>query len=64
VIDADPVASSVREIMAQRKTWIGTTANLLCFGGEHSDGAVSRSLPKVRARSPAGCGERSLGCVP
>ena len=46
MIDGDPVASSVREIMAQRKTWIGTAANLLCFGGEHSDGAVSRSLPK------------------
>ena len=46
MIDGDPVASSVREIMTQRKTWIGTAANLLCFGGEHSDGAVSRSLPK------------------
>jgi hypothetical protein len=29
MIDGDPVASSVREIMAQRKTWIGTAADLL-----------------------------------
>jgi putative DNA primase/helicase len=36
VIDADPVASCVREIMAQRKTRIGTAADLLCFGPEYS----------------------------
>jgi hypothetical protein len=32
MIDADPVASCVREIIAQRKTWIGTAAELLSFG--------------------------------
>ena len=66
MIDGDPVASSVREIMAQRKTWIGTAADLLCFGGKYSDGVVSRSLPKSpralagqlrRAQTPL----RSLG---
>jgi hypothetical protein len=42
MIDADPVASCVREIMAQRKTWIGTAADLLCFGAEYSGGAIPR----------------------
>ena len=42
MIDGDPVASSVREIMAQRKTWIGTAADLLCFGAEYSGGAIPR----------------------
>jgi hypothetical protein len=47
MIDGDPVASSVREIMAQRKTWIGTAADLLRFGGEYSDGAILMAgLPK------------------
>jgi hypothetical protein len=32
LIDADPVASCVREIMAQREAWIGTAAELLSFG--------------------------------
>jgi hypothetical protein len=47
MIDADPVASCVREIMAQRKTWIGTAADLLCFAGEYSNGAISRSSTGV-----------------
>ena len=65
MIDADPVAGCVREIMAQRKTWIGTAADLLCFGGEYSNGAISSSSTVVKksARLAAGCGERSLGCV-
>src|SRR6516165_378318 len=45
MIDADPVASSVREIMAQRKTWIGTAADFLRFGGEYSDRAILMSSP-------------------
>jgi hypothetical protein len=43
MIDADPVASCVREIMAHRKAWIGTAADLLCAGGEYSNAAISRS---------------------
>src|SRR5215813_12160186 len=49
MIDGDPVASSVREIMVQRKTWIGTAADLLRFGGEYSDRAIlmnTTGLPK------------------
>jgi hypothetical protein len=69
MIDGDPVASSVREIMAQRKTWIGTAAHLLRFGGEYSDRAIlmsSTGLPKS-PRALAGrlrraqLGLRSLG---
>jgi hypothetical protein len=47
MIDADPVASCVREIMAQRKTWIGTAAELLSFGvGYTGDHLSWRSWPK------------------
>jgi hypothetical protein len=42
MIDGDPVASCVREIMAQRKTWIGTATALLCFGAEYSGRAIPR----------------------
>jgi hypothetical protein len=47
MIDADPVASCVREIIAQRKTWIGTAAELLSFGLGYSGDRLSwRSWPK------------------
>jgi hypothetical protein len=47
MIDADPIASCVREIMAQRKTWIGTAAELLSLGVGHSSDPLSwRSWPK------------------
>ena len=48
MIDADPVASCVREIMAQRKTWIGTAAELLSFGVGYPTGdrIPWRSWPK------------------
>jgi hypothetical protein len=29
MVDADPVASCVREIIARREKWIGTAADLL-----------------------------------
>ena len=35
-IDGDPVASRVREIMAQQKLWTGTAAELLYQGAQHS----------------------------
>jgi hypothetical protein len=54
MIDADPVASCVREIVAKRKTWIGTAAELLSFGlGYPSDRFSWRSWPK-NPRSLAG----------
>jgi hypothetical protein len=47
MIDADPVASCVREIIAQHKTWIGTAAELLSFGvGCSGDRLSWRSWPK------------------
>jgi hypothetical protein len=47
MIDGDPVASSVREIMAQRKTWIGTAGELLSLGAGCSGDRLSwRSWPK------------------
>ena len=39
VVDADPVAACVREIMAERSTWSGTAADLLRVGaGRSGDG--------------------------
>jgi len=39
VVDADPVAVCVREIMAKRSTWSGTAADLLRVGaGRSGDG--------------------------
>jgi hypothetical protein len=48
IIDADPVASCVRDVMAQRKTWTGTAAELLSFGVGYSTGdrLSWRSWPK------------------
>jgi hypothetical protein len=47
MIDADSVASCVREIMAERKIWIGTAAELLSFGRGYSGDRFSwRSWPK------------------
>ena len=56
MIDGDPVASSVRNSMAQWKTWIGTAADLLRFGGEYSDRAILMSSPGLpkSPRAPAG----------
>jgi hypothetical protein len=36
VVDGDPVASWVREIMARRKLWPGTAAELVYQGAQHS----------------------------
>jgi hypothetical protein len=47
MIDADPVASCVREIVARRKSWIGTAAELLALGlGSSGDRLSWRSWPK------------------
>jgi hypothetical protein len=47
MIDADPVASCVREIVALRKSWIGTAAELLSLGAGCSGDRLSwRSWPK------------------
>ena len=41
LIDADPVAACVREIMAKRNSWSGSAADLLRAGGSSRDG-ISR----------------------
>jgi hypothetical protein len=39
IVDADPVAACVREIMAERNSWTGTAADLLRVGaGRSGDG--------------------------
>ena len=47
MIDADPVASCVREIVARSKSWIGTAAELLSLGVGYSGDRFSwRKWPK------------------
>jgi hypothetical protein len=68
VIDGDPVASRVRDMMARRSTWTGTAGELLLHGAEYSgDGLwASTGWPKnpralagrLRRAQP---GLRSLG---
>jgi hypothetical protein len=64
MIEADSVASCVREIVALRKTWIGTAAELLCLGvgysGDRLPGAVGQ---KIRVRSPVACGGHRPLCA-
>jgi hypothetical protein len=45
-IDADPVASCVREIMATRSSWTGTAADLLRVGAGRSDGRSCAGWPR------------------
>ena len=61
VIDADPVASCVREIMAERSSWTGTAVDLLRVGAGRSwDGTFEcrTGWPKnpARARRPTAPG--------
>jgi hypothetical protein len=46
MIDADPVASCVREIVARRKSWMGTAAELLSLVGCSGARLSWRSWPK------------------
>jgi hypothetical protein len=45
LIDADPVAARVREIMANRTTWTGSASELLRMGAELADHSISRGGP-------------------
>ena len=42
IIDADPVAACVREIMAERSSWIGSAADLLRAGAERGVDGILR----------------------
>src|SRR5262249_2631330 len=44
IIDADPVAAGVREIMAERSMWTGTAADLLRAGAARDSNGISRTL--------------------
>ena len=46
VIDADPVAARVRDIIAGQRTWTGTAADLLRAGADHKDGLSSTGWPR------------------
>jgi hypothetical protein len=44
IIDADPLAACVREIMAERGSWTGSAADLLRAGADYgSDGTARKS---------------------
>jgi hypothetical protein len=45
LIDADPVAARVRQIMADRSTWIGSASDLLRQGADLADHSLSRGGP-------------------
>jgi hypothetical protein len=48
IIDADPIAACVREIMAERSSWTGSAADLLRAGADHS-GSVWPKNPRALA---------------
>jgi len=45
IIDADPVAACVREIMAERSSWTGTAADLLRVGAQRGTDGISSEGP-------------------
>jgi hypothetical protein len=59
MIDADPVASCVREIVARRNNWIGTAAELLSLSVAYSGDRVSCCSWPKNPRSLAGRLRRS-----
>jgi hypothetical protein len=55
VIDADPLAACVREIMAERSSWTGTAADLLrASAGRGSDGSSTDRTGWSNPRALAG----------
>ena len=59
IIDADPIATCVREIMSERSSWTGSAADLLRISVERtSQTGTAPAGPKIRAPSPATCAGR------
>ena len=54
IIDADPVAAWVREIMAERGSWTGSAADLLRAGAGRSSDGISRDGWPKNPRALAG----------
>jgi hypothetical protein len=46
IIDADPVAACVRELMTERNTWTGSAADLLRISLDRNGGRINAGLPK------------------
>src|SRR5262249_45608093 len=66
MIDADPVAACVREIMAERSSWTGSAADLLRAGAARSADGIYRNStgwPK-NPRALAGCLRRAQTFLP
>jgi hypothetical protein len=58
VIEADPVAACVRDIMAVQTRWSGSASDLLRIGADPAENGMSprdRAGRNLRARWPAGC---------
>jgi hypothetical protein len=67
IIDADPVATLVREVMTEHRSWTGSAADLLSAGSDCSEDGVWGAAPagrKVPALSLVGCGARKPSCGP
>jgi hypothetical protein len=46
IIDADPVAACVREVMAQRNSWTGNATDLLRVGADRGEGTFGSGWPR------------------
>ena len=67
VIDADPVAALVRDIMAERSSWTGSAADLLRARADLSSDGILRGRPDWPtnpARWPAAYAARRHSCGP
>ena len=53
ILDADPIAACVRQLMSERSSWTGCAADLLRLGGEGQISATHNGWPK-NPRSLAG----------
>jgi hypothetical protein len=66
VIEADPVATFVRQIMAERTTWTGKASDLLQarVGEKNTPNRAGGPGRQIRARSPPGCDAARRSCEP
>ena len=58
IIDADPIATCVREFMSERPSWTGSAADLLRVSVERTSHVSRGTAPagrKIPAPSPATC---------
>jgi hypothetical protein len=73
-VDADPVATCVRELMAERSSWAGCAADLLRVGADRSRKCCYCGRPRLAPKSPGACrppaaradvpaGARHRGCL-